>query len=311
MAAGRYKVLATMLPARSPIGGTTTMQVFAHCLRLSRRARALVLGATWLGAASADVFAQAGGAAPAPAGGGAAPAAVAPAAPAPAPAPAAVAPAGGAAPEAGAKKKEESAWDMIRKGGPTLIVLGICSVVTVTLIIERFMYYRRAKGNAEEIVAKVKQANTISEALSAIEHAPGIAGTVLRSAMQAARDGYAPEQIEQLVQGYVTKELISMEKFLPQLDTMVTMCPLIGLFGTTVGMIKSFSIVARLGMSDPTQLAGGIAEALVNTAGGLAVAVPALFAYNWFTGNKEAILMDMEKGLSELLVIIKSSSGHA
>jgi biopolymer transport protein ExbB len=132
----------------------------------------------------------------------------------------------------------------------------------------------------------------------------------MRQTIQAARDGYHPDQIEQLTQGYVTAELVNMEKYLPQLDTFVTMCPLIGLAGTTLGMIKSFSIVAAIGMSDPTKLAGGISEALVNTAAGLLVAIPALFAYNWFTGRKEAIIMDMEKGLSELMVIIKASVHH-
>ncbi len=208
------------------------------------------------------------------------------------------------------KVKSTSAWDMIKHGGPSLLILGLCSVATVTLIIERFMYYRKAAGNTDEILNKVKQAGTMSEALAAIEHAPGISGNIFRATLGAARDGYEPEQIEQLVQGYVTKELINMEKFLPQLDTFVTMCPLIGLAGTTIGMIKSFSIVAAIGMSDPTKLAGGISEALVNTAGGLLVAIPSLFAYNWFTGRKEAILMDMEKGLSELMVILKSSAGH-
>lgn len=202
----------------------------------------------------------------------------------------------------------KSAWEMIKHGGPTLVILGICSVATVTLIIERFMYYRKAAGNADEIVNKIKQASTMSEALAAIEHAPGVAGSIFRQTLAAARDGYSPEQIEQLAQGYVTKELINMERFLPQLDTFVTMCPLIGLAGTTLGMIKSFSIVAAIGMSDPTKLAGGISEALVNTAAGLMIAIPALFAYNWFTGKKEAILMDMEKGLSELMVILKSSA---
>jgi biopolymer transport protein ExbB len=172
------------------------------------------------------------------------------------------------------------------------------------------MYYRKAAGSAEAIVQKIKQTGTLSEALTAIEQAPGVSAHVMRTAIQAARDGYTPEQIEQLVQGEVTKQLIQMEKFLPQLDTMVTMCPLIGLAGTTLGMIKSFAKVAAIGMSDPTQLAGGISEALVNTAAGLIVAIPALFVFNWFTGKKEAILMDLEKGLSELMVILKTSSAH-
>ncbi len=211
--------------------------------------------------------------------------------------------------DAAPAKKQTTAWEMIKHGGPSLALLGICSVVTLTLIIERFMFYRKVTGTTEEMVDKIKQAGTMSEALAAIEHAPGVSGRVFRCAIQAARDGYHPEHIETLVQGEVTKELISMEKFLPQLDTMVTMCPLIGLAGTTIGMIKSFSIVAAIGMSDPTKLAGGISEALVNTAAGLLVAIPALFCYNWFNGKKEAILMDMEKGLSEVMVILKSSVG--
>jgi biopolymer transport protein ExbB len=218
--------------------------------------------------------------------------------------------AGAAAADAGKQVKTTTVWTMIKHGGPTLIVLLICSIFTLTLIIERFMFYKKATGNSSEILEKVKQAGTLSEALTAVETAPGVAGRVLRMALQTTRDGYPTEQVEKLVEGEVTKELIGMEKYLPQLDSMVTMCPLIGLFGTTVGMIRSFAIVSSMGMSDPSALAGGISEALVNTASGLGVAIPALFAYNWFTSKKEMILMDMEKGLSELLVILKSSAGH-
>jgi biopolymer transport protein ExbB len=208
--------------------------------------------------------------------------------------------------EATPQVQTKSAFEMIKHGGIPLMVLGVCSVVTLTLIIERFMFYRKAEGNSEELVARIKQAPTLSEALTKVESAPGVAARVFRLAIQSARNGYSPEQIEQLVQGEATKEQISMDKYLPQLDTMVTMCPLIGLAGTTLGMIRAFSIVAAIGMSDPTKLAGGISEALVNTAAGLLVAIPALFCYNYFTGKKEAILMDMEKGLSELMVMIKS-----
>lgn len=206
--------------------------------------------------------------------------------------------------------KTKTFWDMLMAGGVILLILAGLSIFTVTLLIERFMYYRSAAGNTDEMIEKIKQAGTLAEASAAIEQAPGIAGRVVRTVVQAARDGYQPEQIEGLAESAVTREMISMEKFLPQLDSMVTMCPLIGLLGTTVGMIKSFSVVAAIGMSDPTKLAGGISEALINTAAGLAVAIPALFAYNYFTGKKEAILMDLEKGLTELMVILKSSIPH-
>jgi biopolymer transport protein ExbB len=208
-------------------------------------------------------------------------------------------------------KAQKTVWEMIWAVAktPPFVFFGLvaCSIFTFTIIPERFMYYRKSAGNTQDMLDKIKQAGTISDALAAIESAPGVAGRVVRAALVASRDGYSPENVEQLVQGEVTKELIGLEERLPMLDSMVTMCPLMGLLGTTIGMIKSFSIVSAVGMSDPSALAGGISEALINTATGLAVALPALLAFNYLTGKKEAILMDMEKGLSEVMVLLKQS----
>jgi biopolymer transport protein ExbB len=202
--------------------------------------------------------------------------------------------------------KAKTIWEMLQAGGPILLVLVLLSVVTATLIIERFLYYRSVGGSAGELLHRIKQGATLSDMFRATNDASSVAGRVMRATIQAARDGYQPDEIEELAQGAMSGELISLEKHLPLLDSMVTMCPLIGLLGTTIGMIHSFSIVAAIGMSDPTKLAGGISEALINTAAGLAVAIPALFAYNYFSGKKEAIVMNMEKSLTELLVLLKS-----
>ncbi len=210
--------------------------------------------------------------------------------------------------EAGAvdSVKTKTLWEMLQAGGPLLLVLALLSVITATLIIERFLYYRSVGASAGELLHKIKQGATLSDMLQVTNDVSSVAGRVMRVTIQAARDGYKPDEIEDLAQSAVTKELISLEKHLPLLDSMVTMCPLIGLLGTTIGMIHSFSVVAAIGMSDPTKLAGGISEALINTAAGLAVAIPALFAYNYFSGKKEAILMNMEKSLTELIVLLKS-----
>ena len=210
--------------------------------------------------------------------------------------------------EAGAADtvKTKTLWEMLQAGGPILLLLAVLSVITATLIIERFLYYRSVEGSAGELLHKIKQGATLSDMLRATNDVSGVAGRVMRVTIQAARDGYKPDQIEDLAQSAVTKELISLDKHLPMLDSMVTMCPLIGLLGTTIGMIHSFSVVAAIGMSDPTKLAGGISEALINTAAGLAVAIPSLFAYNYFSGKKEAILMNMERSLTELIVLLKS-----
>lgn len=202
--------------------------------------------------------------------------------------------------------KTKTFWEMLQAGGPILLILALLSVITATLIIERFLYYRNVGASAGEVLHRIKQGATLSDMFRATNDASSVAARVMRATIQAARDGYKPDEVEDLAQCAVTKELISLEKHLPLLDSMVTMCPLIGLLGTTIGMIHSFSIVAAIGMSDPTKLAGGISEALINTAAGLAVAIPALFAYNYFSGKKEAILMNMEKNLTELIVLLKS-----
>ncbi|HTS19507.1 MAG TPA: MotA/TolQ/ExbB proton channel family protein [Verrucomicrobiae bacterium] len=202
--------------------------------------------------------------------------------------------------------KTKTVWEMLHAGGPILLILAVLSVVTLTLIVERFQFYRSVSGSPGELLHRIKQGATLSDMFRATNDVDTIAGRVMRVTIQAARDGYKPDEIEDLAQSAMTKEQISLEKNLPLLDSMVTMCPLLGLLGTTLGMIHSFSIVAALGMSDPTKLAGGISEALINTAAGLAVAIPALFAYNYFSGTKEAILMNMEKSLTELIVLLKA-----
>ena len=100
--------------------------------------------------------------------------------------------AGAFAQETAPAKKETTAWEMIKHGGPTLLVLVVCSIYTVTLIIERYAFYRNAQGDTVGMLTKIKQASTLSEALTALEHAPGIAGRILRTALQSSRDGYSP-----------------------------------------------------------------------------------------------------------------------
>jgi biopolymer transport protein ExbB len=212
-----------------------------------------------------------------------------------------------AAAPAHAKTALGMVWEVAKTPPYVFFMLVACSIFTFTIIPERIIYYRKSAGNTQAMLDKIKQASTISEALTSIENDPGVAGRVFRVALTASRDGYHPEHVEQLVQGEVTKELIGLERLLPMLDSMVTMCPLAGLLGTTIGMIRSFAIVSEKGMSDPSALAGGISEALINTATGLAIALPALVAYNYLTGRKEQILMDLEKGLSEIMVLIKQS----
>ena len=86
-----------------------------------------------------------------------------------------------------------------------------------------------------------------------------------------------------------------LERFLNSLGTIASISPLLGLLGTVTGIIRAFNAVMMGGMGDPSKLAGGISEALITTAGGLAVAIPSFIAYRYLRGKVERIVVDMEK----------------
>jgi biopolymer transport protein ExbB len=100
-----------------------------------------------------------------------------------------------------------------------------------------------------------------------------------------------------------------LERYLNTLATIASISPLLGLLGTVMGMIRTFRAVTIAGIGDPSALAGGIAEALVTTAGGLIVAIPSLVAYRYLRGKVDALVIDMEKESLRLVQAIDRSSG--
>jgi biopolymer transport protein ExbB len=100
-----------------------------------------------------------------------------------------------------------------------------------------------------------------------------------------------------------------LERYLNPLATIASISPLLGLLGTVMGMIRTFRAVTISGIGDPAALAGGIAEALVCTAGGLIVAIPALVAYRFFRGKVDGLVIDMEKQSLRLVQAIDRTAG--
>src|ERR1700733_13576803 len=107
--------------------------------------------------------------------------------------------------------KTKTLWEMLQAGGPILLILAVLSVITATVIIERFLYYRSVGTGAPELLHRIKQGATLSDMFRATNDVSGIAGHVMRVTIQAARDGYKPDEIEDLTQSAMTKELISLE----------------------------------------------------------------------------------------------------
>jgi biopolymer transport protein ExbB len=172
----------------------------------------------------------------------------------------------------------------------------ICSIAAVGILLERLWTLQRKRVLPEELLKRVSQladANQVNaKVIEALEKNSPL-GRVLAAAL-AARDRGRQIMMERVEDTgrHVVHEL---ERFLNTLGTIASISPLLGLLGTVTGIIRAFTAVQMGGMGDARMLAGGISEALICTAGGLAVAIPSFAAYRYLRGKVERIVIDMEK----------------
>jgi biopolymer transport protein ExbB len=187
-------------------------------------------------------------------------------------------------------------WEIVRAGGPFIWPIIICSIVAAGILFERLWTLQRKRVLPEDLIKKVTELadrNQVNpKVIEALEKNSPL-GRVLAAALANRHRGreIMMERVEDTGR-HVVHEL---ERFLNSLGTIASISPLLGLLGTVMGIINSFKAVMLGGMGDPRALAGGISEALVTTAGGLAVAIPSFIAYRYLRGKVERIVIDMEK----------------
>ena len=168
-------------------------------------------------------------------------------------------------------------------GGWMMIPILLCSIVAVTVVIERFMFFynSRTTPEADHMLTLVKQ-HKFTDALSVAEQKSSPLLRVLSSGILNRAD-----QPEKAMEAAGLAELTTMKRGMTILDTIITLGPLLGLLGTIIGMIDSFGIMAESGLGQPHAVTGGVAEALVCTAAGIFVAVTTLIPYNYFLTRVE------------------------
>ncbi len=180
-------------------------------------------------------------------------------------------------------------WYMLVKGGWMMIPLAVCSLVAVTIIIDRIVFFKRVSvpHRAEEVIALVRKSR-IDEALSIIDESKGATRGSILPLMRVLLAGVTHRQEPTgAMEAAGINEIASMRKGLVALDTIITLSPLLGLLGTIIGMIGSFNIMATTGLGQPHAVTGGVAEALIATATGITVAVITLIPYNYFLARIE------------------------
>jgi len=179
-------------------------------------------------------------------------------------------------------------------GWPIWLLL-IASIVAVALIVERLIYLRRdkilPKQLLDEVIRVYRAGKVTPDVVDKLEQNSPL-GTVLAAALRnvdAPRD-VMKESIEEAGRGVAH----GLERFLTTLGTIASLAPLMGLFGTVVGMIEIFGAQSPTGGSNPAQLAHGISVALYNTGFGLAIAMPALVFYRHFRALVDSFIVEME-----------------
>ena len=187
----------------------------------------------------------------------------------------------------------------------TLVLLLICSVISLTFAVERWWYYRSIRLNADGFLDALRsliEGNKPNDALKLCEASPGPVSVLARVAI--SNRARAKSEVTALLSAAQIEERIKLERFLGILGTLGNTAPFIGLFGTVVGIIKAFHDLALSGSGGPSVVAAGISEALVATAAGLAVAIPSVIFYNYFSKKVKDMSATMEATSTRLLVYL-------
>lgn len=186
--------------------------------------------------------------------------------------------------------------ELVRAGGWPMIPLLLLSLVALGIIVERFWSLRRERilppGLGDEVVAWVGRGQPLQQPHIESLRATAPLGALLAAALDVRQR--SREEIRERVEDVGRHLVHRMERFLNTLGTIAAAGPLLGLFGTVVGMIQMFLGILDHGVGDVNQLAGGIGKALVCTATGMIVAIPALMFHRYFRGRIAGYIVDME-----------------
>jgi len=186
--------------------------------------------------------------------------------------------------------------EMFLKGGVIMWPILLCSVIGLAVVIDRFLIIRRVKINVPAFMVRVRgyiKNGDINAAISFCMQEKSPIGNMVRKGLKKFKLGH--QRVKEAVENAGRMEINTLERGLPILASIAGVAPMLGFLGTVTGMIQAFMTIEDLaGAANPSDLAGGIWEALITTAFGLIVGIPALAAYNYFTSAVKRFVSDME-----------------
>jgi len=192
--------------------------------------------------------------------------------------------------------------EIFHKGGPVMYPLLFCSLIALTVVIERILFWiredmRRNQGLVDKVL-ELCQRGDWEEVKNSVAGSRDyiirilITGILHRDfSMIKAMESAAAEEVKR------------MRRYMAVLDTMITVAPLLGIFGTVIGIISSFDLLGSSGIEHPQAVTAGIAQALITTAAGLAIAILSVFPYNYFNSRVQDAVITIEKYATSLEIV--------
>lgn len=197
-------------------------------------------------------------------------------------------------------------WEIVTAGGWLMLPIVACSIAALAIVGERFFTLQAERVLPTNLVADVwrmaSSRQLTEDKVREIQKGSPLGRVLAAGLYNRAQDRDVMKASIEEVGGHVTHEL---GRYLNALGTIAAVTPLLGLLGTVIGMISVFTNITTVGVGNPAQLAGGISQALITTAGGLMVAIPSLMFHRYFRGKVDGLVVDMEKESLKLVDVLQ------
>lgn len=197
--------------------------------------------------------------------------------------------------------------ELMQRGGPVMYPLLVCSIVALTVITERLLFWlnlRKARDpQGVQRMLDLARQGKVQDSLAQGRRLQDPVARVLARGLE-----HWPGSITGALESQAQEEVRQMRRYLGILETVITLAPLLGIYGTITGIIRAFGFLGAGTVPDPQAVAGGIAEALITTAAGLTIAIFSVPPYNFFSAKTEEMVHDVERQATHLELLMQKRS---
>jgi len=199
--------------------------------------------------------------------------------------------------------------ELFKSGGPVMYPLLACSIIALSVIIERSIFWLRIDiKRSQRLVEEVLELCRVGDWEAVKQKTAGSKNAIINILISGILHRHF--SMTKAMEAAAANEIKRMRRYMGVLDTMITVAPLMGIFGTVIGIIVSFDILGASGIEDPRAVTSGIAQALITTASGLGIAILAVVPFNYFNTKVENAAELIEKYATSLEIVYEKLAGQ-